>query len=403
MPIGSPAAPDILQVVTLPDSVIDWDRTDRYADAVRHHHYASTRGEEDYTALTGAVARALGDMAFAPDASAKLAIAIEIRRQLLEWPGSHLGYRSGDVRELTSIVEEAISDIRAGSGQRAFDFSLVAMVEPPAERLLPEPTVKDSIDLASAAAQMTEGRRERLTLQENILSVLERRKPALPRTWYSSTRKVLLWSLDREAKLDRQYAELASHAAGSAREYTRRADVDAMVRLTAEVQQADAGLGYQRPDDMQALLVSLAARTEQARTARFAIGQWQHRKSAFGSYRKRIGSSVDRFGDVRADIAAIRQMSGLDAKRLSKVDKRISAIEVGLLPLNPPAELRPAHDMLISSVRLMREAVRLWRSAAVSGEMNTARNASAAAAGALLLLDTASGHIDEFFRRPVAP
>ena len=403
MPIGSPADPDVLRVVTLPDTVVDWDRTDRYADAVRHQHYASTRGEEDYAVLTGAVARALGDIAFAPDASAKLAIAAEIRRQLLEWPASHLAYRSGDVRELTAIVEEAISDIRAGSGQRAFDLSLVATVEPPTETLLPEPTVKESIDLASAAARRTNERRERLSLQESIITVLDRRKSGLPRAWHSSTRKALVSSLKREAALDREYAELTARTLSSAEELSRRADVEALERLAADVQKADARLGYQRPEEMQSLVASLAIRMEQARAARLAIGQWERRKSMYGPYRKGIGASLGKFDDIAADIGAVRQMSGLDAKRLSKTDKRISVIEVGLIPLSPPDDLRPAHDMLISSVRLMREAVRLWRGAAVSGEMNTARNASSAAAGALLLLDTARGRIDGFFRRPAAP
>jgi hypothetical protein len=403
MPIGAPANPDVLQVVTLPDTVIDWDRTDRYADAVRHQHYASTRGEEDYAALTGAVARALGDMAFAPDSSAKLAIAADIRRQLLEWPASHLAYRSGDVRELTAMVEEAISDIRAGSGQRTFDLSLVAMIEPPAEALLPEPTVEDSIDLASAAARMTEGRRERLSLQESIVAVLDRRKAGLPRAWHSATRKALVSNLKREATLDLEYAALTAETLSSAAGFSRRADVAALERLAADVQKEDARLGYQRPEDMQTLLASLAVQMEQARAARLAIEQWERRKSTFGPYRKSIDASLGRFSDVVADVAAVRQMSGLDAKRLSKTDKRISAIEVGLIPLSPPADLRPAHDMLISSVRLMREAVRLWRGAAGSGEMNTARNASAAAAGALLLLDTARGRIDDYFRRPAAP
>jgi hypothetical protein len=85
------------------------------------------------------------------------------------------------------------------------------------------------------------------------------------------------------------------------------------------------------------------------------------------------------------------------------MNKRLSAIEVGLLPLGPPAELRPAHDMLVSAARLMREAVRLQRRAALSGEMPVAQNASAAAAGGLLLLELARTRIDEFFRRPVLP
>jgi hypothetical protein len=403
IPIGWPSSPDALHIVTLPDNVIDWERTNRYTDAVRHQRYALTRGEEDYTVLTAAVARALGDMAFAPNVSAKLGIAADIRRQLIEWPSSHLGYRSSDVRELTAIIEEAVSDIQVGSGQRAFDLSLVAMIEPPTERLLPEPTLKDGIDFASAIAQMTDTRRERTSLQESILLVLDRRKPSLPKPWYSSTRRALVGSLDRDAKTERQYDELATRALGPAPKYAARGDVAALEHLTADVRREDDRLGRQRPDRVQALLASLAASTETAREVRLATDRWEHRNSAYATYRRRIDDSLGRFGGVMEDIGAVRALSGLAPGRLSKTDKRISAIEVGLLPLDPPAELRPAHDMLVSAVRLMREAVRLQRSAASSGEMRVAQNASAAAAGGLLLLEISRTRIDEFFRRPVLP
>ena len=403
IPIGSPSSPDALHIVTLPDNVIDWERTNRYTDAVRHQWYALTRGEEDYTVLTAAVARALGNMAFAPDASAKLGIAAEIRRQLIEWPSAHLGYRASDVRELTAIVEEAISDIRVGSGQRAFDLSIVAIIEPPAERLLPEPTLKDSIDLASAIAQMTDTRRERTSLQQSILLVLDRRKPSVPKSWYSSTRRVLTGGLEDEAKLDRQYAELASRALGPATKYAARGEVAALEHLAADVRREDDRLGHQRPENVRALLGSLAARTQMARTVRLAIDRWEYRNSVYATYRHRIDASLDRFGGVVEDIGAIRALSGIGSGRLSKTDKRISAIGVGLLPLDPPVELRPAHDMLVSAARLMREAVRLQRSAALSGQMDVAQNASAAAAGGLLLLETARTRIDEFFGRPVLP
>ena len=403
VPIGSPSSPDALRVVTLPDNLIDWERTNRYTDAVRLQWYALTRGEEDYTVLTAAVARALGDMAFAPAASAKLGIGAEIRRQLIEWPPSHLGYRASDVRELTAIVEEAISDIRVGSGQRAFDLSLVAIIEPPTERLLPEPTLIDGIDLASAIAQMTAAPRERTSLQQSILSVLDRRKRSVPKSWYSSTRRALTWSLEREAKLDRQYAEIATGALGSATKYAARGDVAALEHLAADVRREDDRLGRQRPGNIRALLAALAARMETARAVRLAIDRWEHRNGAYATYRRSIDASLDRFGGVVEDIGAVRALSGIEPGRLSKTDQRISAIEVGLLPLGPPAELRPAHDMLISAARLMREAVRLQRRAALSGEMPVAQNASAAAAGGLLLLEIARLRIDEFFRRPVLP
>jgi len=142
---------------------------------------------------------------------------------------------------------------------------------------------------------------------------------------------------------------------------------------------------------------------ETARAVRLAIDRWEYRNSVYATYRDRIDASLDRFRGVVEDIGAVRAMSGLKPGRLSKTDKRISAIEVGLLPIDPPAELRPAHDMLVSAARLMRAAVRLRRSAVLSGEMQVAQNASAAAAGGLLLLETARTRIDEFFRRPVLP
>jgi hypothetical protein len=403
IPIGSPASPDRLQVVTLPDSAVDWERTDRYTDAVRHHRYASTRGEDDYAALTGAVARALGEIAFTADASAKLAIAADIRRQLLEWPAAHLAYRSADVRELTAHVEEAISAIRAGSGLRTFDLSLVAMIEAPSEPLLPEPQLKDSLDYATAIAQKSDSRRERLSLQESILEVLDRRKPLVPRGWYSATRKGLVWSINREHGLDRAYGELSSSTLRDARRREADNDAEALERLADAARQEDARLGYQRPETMQALLASLSASTAKARERRLAMDRYQYRKSTYSSYHRRIDDSLEKFDEVSGDLGAVKALAGLTGRRLSKTEKRVSALEVSLLPVKPPAELVAAHDLLVSSARLMREALRLQRGASASGDATTAQNASAAAAGALLLLETARTRIDEFFRRPAAP
>jgi len=402
-PIGTPSNPDALRVVSLPESAVDWERTDRYTSAVRHRTYAQTRGEEDYAALTGAVARALGDMAFAPDASAKLAIAADIRRQLLEWPAAHFGYRSADVRELTATVEEAISDIRAGSGSRAFDLSLVAIIEPPSEPLLPEPTLQDSLASAAAVAQRTTDRRARLSLQQSVLSVLSRQKSALPRDWYSATREVLVRSVERETKLDSEYADLTSRTLRKAKEHVSDGDPASLERLAAKAREEDGRLGYQRPNQMTALMASLAAATEKASELRQAIDQYEYRRKAFASYRKRINSSLEKFDDVVDDITSVKNLDSIGTRRLGKVSNRVSAIEVGLLPLVPPTELRSAHDLLFSSVRLMREAIKLQGGSASSVDVSRVQNASASAAGALLLLDTARRRIDEFYRRPSTP
>jgi hypothetical protein len=403
VPIGWASNPDALQTVSLPDSAVDWERTGRYTDAVRHRSYAMARGEEDYAALTGAVARALGEIGFATDASSKLAIAADIRRQLLEWPAAHAGYRSADVRDLTAHVEEAISEIRARSGHRAFDLSLVAMIEPPPEPLLPQPHLKEVLESASAVARMAEGRRERLTLQESILAVLDRRKRQVPRDWYSATRRALVWSIDRERTLDRDYADLASRTLRDARKQEEDADVKALERLADDARKEDGRLGYQRPDTMRALLASLAASTEKAKEKREAIDRHKQRTSAYRAYHRRIDDSFGKFDDVTSDILAVKALADLKDRRLAKTEQRVSAIEVGLLPITPPAELRAAHNLLLSSARLMREAIRLRRESQGAGAAAAAENASAAAAGSLLLLDTARARIGEFFRKPATP
>lgn len=403
IPLGSPSDPDALQSVSLPDAAIDWARTERYTDTVRHQAYAATRGEEDYAALTGAVARALGDIAFAADPSAKLAMAADIRRQLLEWPAAHYAYRAADVRDLTAHVEGAISQIRAGSGHQSFDLSLVAMIEPPSEPLLPEPTLQQAIDSALAVARTIDRPRDRLTLQESILSVLDRRKREVPRNWYSASRRALAQDIDRERRLDRDYSSLSSRALREAGKLETRADVEGLERLAADARREDGRLGYQRPETMQALLQSLEASATHARARREALARHEYRSSTYGAYRRRVDDSLEKFGDVAGDIGAVKALTILKGRRLSSAEKRVSAIEVGLLPIAPPAELGAAHELLLSSARLMREALRLQRTSAGSRDTEAVQNASAAAAGALLLLDAARARIDEFFRKPAAP
>jgi hypothetical protein len=403
IPIGWRAKPDTLQTVSLPESAVDWDRTERYTDSVRLQTYAAARGEEDFAVLTGAVARALGDISFATDPSSKLAIAADIRRQLLEWPAAHFAYRSADLRELTARVEEAISEIRAGSGHRSFDLSLVATIEPPSEPLLPEPHLKDVLESASAIAQLTERRSDRLTLQESILAVLDRHKREVPKDWYAATRRLVVWSIERERSLDREYSDLATRTLREARRMEEDADVLALERLAAEARQEDERLSYRRPETMRGLLASLNASAARAKEKRAALDRYTYRKTAFGAYQRRIGDSLGHFDDVRDEIGALRSSEGLKDRRLSKIEKRVSAIEVSLLPITPPAELGAAHDLLLSSARLMREALRLQRGSSGPGGAASVQNAAAAAAGALLLLDTAQTRIGEFFRKPAAP
>ena len=64
IPLGGlegPAPP--LHLVSIAEAAVDWERTDRYAEAMRARHYAATQGEVDFEALSADVARALNDVA----------------------------------------------------------------------------------------------------------------------------------------------------------------------------------------------------------------------------------------------------------------------------------------------------------------------------------------------------
>ena len=57
---------DRLTMATVPAAQVDWARTDRYTESVRAAHYAATRGEADFAAMSAIVARTLSDVAVTP-------------------------------------------------------------------------------------------------------------------------------------------------------------------------------------------------------------------------------------------------------------------------------------------------------------------------------------------------
>lgn len=403
LPIGVASDPDSLQLVSLPADAIDWERTTRYADTIRYRRYAATSGENDYKALTGDVARGLTDIAFAKEPVKRLAIAQDVRRRLVEWPASHFGYRAGDVRDLTAIVEETISEIRAGAGERQFEISLVAMIDPPADTPLPDPTLRESIELSATVARVSDATSERMSLQQAILSALDQHRRELPESWLKSTRKRLRNDIESEYRDDGRYDELVSQATADAAARAARADVAGVERVMAEARARDAKLGRLRPGQMKSLMTTLEAHVESARALRLAQDRWQTRVETYRAYRREVDEQLSRLHDVRKDIEAVRAMSGPDPKRLGKTEKKTSDIRLVVSNLTPPSDLRGSHDALVSAVQLMREALHLRRNAALSGDLGNARNASAAAAGSLLLLGRARDGIDEFFRAPRRP
>src|SRR5262245_27849638 len=152
IPVGDPAARPNLQLVSIPDASVDWERTDRYSDAVRAKRYGETRGESDFALLSARVTEALNEIALTSDPARRLAMAIEARGNLARWPHENFGYRGDDVAQLVGMLDEVISELRVAAGQSSFDVSLVANVATtPPEELLEAPSFRESMEQAVAA------------------------------------------------------------------------------------------------------------------------------------------------------------------------------------------------------------------------------------------------------------
>ncbi|MCX6553192.1 MAG: hypothetical protein NTY02_19685, partial [Acidobacteria bacterium] len=280
---------------------------------------------------------------------------------------------------------------------------LVATVERPGAPLLLEPTPEEVAASAAVAARLSDNRVERMSLQQSILLALAQRRFSAAEPWIRTTERDVRAELDADLRMDRQYAALVSKSIRKAAEYAATGNVGRLEKLIADVRTSDAQLGHRRPDELQALDASLADAIEIARSTRMSLDRWQFRVETYGDYRGKVDSSVKRLAEVTPDIEAVRALAGPDPRRLPKLEDRITTIAVALLPLSPPSELREAHDALRTSLDLMRDAARLRRQAFSSGSMETAYNASAAAAGALMLLQNATTRIDDYFRRPFQP
>ncbi len=156
MPVGGTTEQPRLQVAMVRTDLVDWPKTDRYAASARYQRYADTRGEEDYLRLSNDVADVLNTIALSTDRQQALAIAERARQTVAAWPQSHFGYRQNDIREIVSLLDQAISSLRAVGGGNPFELSLVAMAGPPdIVPVLGMPNVKEQIDQTLRLASVT--------------------------------------------------------------------------------------------------------------------------------------------------------------------------------------------------------------------------------------------------------
>jgi hypothetical protein len=397
------ATPDPpLQLVSVSASRIDWDRTDRYATAARAARYISTQAELDYTSLSARLTEALKELAITPDASRRVAIAEDVRQTLANWPRDHYNYRSGEVRQMLSLLDEAIADLRAASGDDKFAISLSAFAEAPpvTEPLAPASTPKEVIEQELLASQLAASSGERTQLLETALASLTRDAAFLPADWAGATRIAAKDRLDAERLADRSYQSLTRQIIGIADTEARSGDVHALTRLVDRVYERDIALGSQRPETVAALVAAVEARLDAARRLQLARDRWALRAPVLRRYQAAMQGPLLRFAALQPLIERIKDLAGSSPVDLSTVELGVAQLLDQTRAVTPPEELASAHAMLVSALQLAASAAQIRREATLAASLPRAWDASSAAAGALMLGSRASADLQRSIRLP---
>jgi hypothetical protein len=401
MPVGGPLDQPRLQVVTVPSSVVDWPRTDRYAVSARYQRYADTRGEEDFAQLTNDVARVLNEIALSTDRSRALAYAQQARQALVDWPRGHYGYRQRDVREIVVLLDESISDLRAALGISSFDIALVA--EPAPELLEPlrgMPTMREQIDQVFRVAALVERPIERVSLLQSAVVMLAEAGTVIPAAEADALRRSAESAIREEQQIDARYDMLSRRLMSSATSAASRARIRDVERVLNQIPREDQRLGRRRPDTVDALRASVQEQLEAARRLRLLRDQWTIRRSLYRDYQRSVGAQLLQLVKSQPALESIRRLEGPAPPALVNLRARLAGGAERLSRVQTPEDLRSTHDLLVGAWRFAESAFNGRYDAVQSGNFAVAREASSAAAGALLLLSRAQQQLRSLLEPP---
>ncbi|MDE3153467.1 MAG: hypothetical protein KGN76_00065 [Acidobacteriota bacterium] len=401
MPLGPLTGVPDLQLVNIPATAVDWGRTDRYADSMRYEHYVATRAASDYDALTSQVASAIEAMTKTTDPAERLKLAESIRGTVADWPRDHFGYRAANVREILELLDQTIAGFRASSGAQQFKLSLVAgIAPPPIVPPLPPPTPKDAIEQVLEVARLSDTAADRTTLYQAAIDRLSAEAASLPPAWARRTRRAVESSLSTELRWQRDYRDLARTSIEDASARAAHADVRGVEAVLDRVRRRDAQWGHRRPDAFSALLETLQDRLEAAQTLRLDRDRWELEQQALKRYRHQAGPVLEALDRATRPLEAIKALAGPDVTALDPLQRSLTVALRRLVLVEPPPELKDVQALLVSAARLGEQAAALRLRATMSGDLEAARNASSAAAGALMLRQRAQQTMEALSQPP---
>lgn len=405
IPVGDVAASAVaappVQTVSIAESRVDWARTDAYTSTVRLAQYTASTAERDYVAFTQEVARTLDAVSSTPDPLVRIALVERARGRLADWPREHFGYRQRDAEASLAVLDDVLAGLRAAAGQQHFTLTL-ATSSPPvvaSPPLQPPPTLRDVVTQALGLARHLADPGERVLLVGHVLGLLEHGGP-WSRGWASQTRREARGLLDDERKTTRAYTALRDRMVQRAAAYAVTADVRAMLALRADLVARDERLGRRRPAEMTALLAHLDVTLEQARTFRLALDRWQQRKPVLEAYAGAATDALQRFSPMARALDDIRTLAGPALTELDRVEATLAGVAVQVRGMHAPDEAAATHALFASALQMTASAARTRRIATLSGDLAKAWEASAAAAGALMMFDRIRTDLAQLTRPP---
>jgi hypothetical protein len=404
IPIGGTDASPVLHVISIAETAVEWQRTNAYAQAARARHYAATQGESDFARLTRDVSDTLYKVGSTDDPARRLVLAESARQQLVEWPQTHFGYKAEELQQMTTWLDQVVSELRVAAGQKSFDLALVANVTKPVipeVDLLPAPTFRDRLENGLVAAALTADIPQRVSILRAILDVLAPAAgPEFANSWMSEVRSRAAAELATELAHDRDYSQLSARALARAVVFERRADVRSLESVIRWVLDEDVRLQRARPAEVAALLATLDVKLDAARRLRLAQDAWVVRKEVLDKYWREIRTGMDRLIGVREWLVAVRQLAGPSPGALRQLSDLVTAAQRDLSRVQPPPEVAAAHSTLVAASGMAMRAASARMDAVRSGNMDTAWQASSAAAGSLMMLDQATLELRRITRAP---
>ena len=215
-----------------------------------------SRGDEDFAAFSSEMAKVLNEVSRIADPNVRLATAEQARRSLADWPGSHYGYRVGDVREALGVLDEVIAQLRVAVGQTRFDLTLSAPMASPPPPPLPAPSDAELVEQFVTAASLAETSAGKITLLQTVLGLLDRAVGMLPETWADRIRRGVMGDLEGEQRIDRNYEALRKSTLDAAARAAKRGDAREFERLRDRSTRKTRVLAA-APGEVAALLATL--------------------------------------------------------------------------------------------------------------------------------------------------